>query len=128
MDIGKWIAAMMGTLLIAFCLVAAILYLLPLYQKIQLDQLCRDYMYQVNASEGLNIELRNRLTNELTQMGLSELEIQSPQEGQLKRREEKLFTIRGELRLRLPSGFLTFEERVVTYEYKGKVYGKRIIN
>lgn len=128
MDIGKWIAAMMGTLLIAFCLVAAILYLLPLYQKIQLDQLCRDYMYQVNASEGLDIELRKNLTTELDQMGLSELVIQSPQAGQLKRREEQQFTIRGKLKLRLPSGFLTFEEREVTYEYKGKVYGKRIIN
>lgn len=128
MDLGKVIAGLMGTLLIGFCLVAAVLYLIPLYQKIQLDQLCRDYMYQVNASEGLESTQRNLMISELETSGLTELEIDSPEAGTLKRREKRAFVVRGKLMLRVASGFLTFEEQQVIYEFKGWVYGKRIVN
>lgn len=128
MDLGKLIAGLMGTLLIGFCLVAAVLYLIPLYQKIQLDQLCRDYMYQVNASEGLEIDMRTLMVSELETAGLTELEIESPAAGMLKRREKRAFVVRGNLTLRVASGFLTFEEQRVIYEFKGWVYGKRIVN
>lgn len=128
MDLGKTVTALMGALLIVFCLVSAVYYLIPLYQKIQLDQLCRDYMYQVNASEGLSSDLRLALEAELEAAGLTSVTISSPGTGALKRREKQAFQIGGVLTLRLASGFLTFEEREVGYEFKGWVYGKRIIN
>lgn len=128
MDLGKTATALMGTLLIAFCLVTAVYYLLPLYQKIQLDQVCRDYMYQVNASEGLSSDLRLALEAELEEAGLASVAINGPAAGTLKRREKQVFKVEGLLTLRLASGFLTFEDRGVVYEFEGWVYGKRIIN
>lgn len=128
MDLGKTVTALMGVLLIGFCLVAVVNYLLPLYQKIQLDQVCRDYMYQVNAKEGLDSDLRQGLEAELAAAGLDSVNIQCPNSGQLGRREKQAFRVEGVLRLRLASGFLTFEDREVVYGFKGWVYGKRIIN
>lgn len=128
MDAGKVIAAMMGALLILFCVVASILFLIPLYQKIQLDQICRDYSYRINSTEGMNIEMRNDLVGQLTSQGLNEVIIQCPEEGALKRRERRKFLVTGTLKLRLPSGFLVINTQVAEYEFEGWVYGKRIIN
>lgn len=128
MDLGKVVTALMGCLLIGFCLVTAVLYLLPLYQKIQMDQLCRDYLYTVNASEGMTVTVRTALTEELEAEGLTEIRVTAPNAGSLKRRERQAFLVSGKLQLSEVSGFLQFRSKTVVYEFKGWVYGKRIIN
>lgn len=128
MDIGKIITALMGVLMIAFCLVTSVLYLMPLYQKIELDQLCRNYLNEVNVSEGMSTTRRNELESELIASGLTEVQIVAPAVGVLKRRERQTFQVSGTLELREASGFLQFETRTVRYEFKGWAYGKRIIN
>ncbi len=128
MDLGKVITALMGVLMIAFCLVTSVLYLLPLYHKIELDQLCRSYLNEVNVSEGMSTTRRNELESELVSSGLTEVQIIAPNAGTLKRRERQTFQVSGTLQLREASGFLQFESRTVRYEFKGWAYGKRIIN
>jgi hypothetical protein len=128
MDVGKVVTALVGTLLIAFCLVTSVLYLLPLYQKIHMDQACRGYIDQVNASEGLSNALLLEFESVLKDSGLTNVVINCPREGQLKRRERQTFRVRGELLITVANGFLSFEEKQVTYEFEGWVYGKRIIN
>ena len=128
MDLGKIVTALMGCLLLAFCLVTAVLYLLPLYQKIQMDQLCRDYLYAVNANEGMNLMARTALVDELEAEGLTDVYVTAPNPGALRRRERQAFQVSGKLELSEASGFLQFRSKTVVYEFKGWVYGKRIIN
>lgn len=128
MDFGKILASLMGVLMIAFCLVTSVLYVLPLYQKIQLDQLCRDYLYAVNASDGMTVAVKTTLIRELEAEGLTDVGVVAPIEGTLKRRERQAFQVSGKLQLREASGFLQFQSKTVVYEFKGWVYGKRIIN
>ena len=51
-----------------------------------------------------------------------------PELGQLKRRERKAFVVTGIIKYKAVKGFGTIESEEGHYEFKGWVYGKRIIN
>lgn len=128
MDLGKVIFSLMGVLLIGFCLVASVQFLIPLNQKVEMDQVCRDYMYRVNVSQGLATAEKNALTLNLEQIGLDKIRVTCPGEGELARREQGLFKVSGVIKTRVPEGFLNFAEKELPYEFVGSVFGKVIIN
>lgn len=128
MDLGKVIFSLMGVLLIGFCLVAAVQFLIPLNQKVELDQVCRDYMYRVNVSQGLVQTEKNALVQTLNQIGLENTRVTCPGEGALGRREQGVFKVNGVIKARVPEGFLNFVEKELPYEFIGSVFGKVIIN
>ncbi len=128
MDVGKIAASLMGTLLIFLCLMASIYYLIPLYQKVQMDQICREYTYMINTKEGISPAMRENLKTELTQLGLEVIEIQCPEGGTLMRRERKPFVVKGLVKYKEVVGFINIREAEGHYEFTGWVYGKRIIN
>lgn len=128
MDVGKVVASLMGALLIILCLMAAVFYLMPLYQKIQLDEVCREYTYMVNVEEGMNATLREALKTELLEIGLKDVAIECPDSGALMRRERKAFVVTGVVEYKAVKGFIDIGTEEGNYEFKGWVYGKRIIN
>lgn len=128
MDVGKVVASLMGALLIILCLMAAVFYLMPLYQKIQLDETCREYTYMVNVEEGMNAAMREALEAELWEIGLKDVVIECPDLGTLMRRERKTFVVTGVLEYKAVKGFIDIGTEEGNYEFKGWVYGKRIIN
>lgn len=128
MDVGKVVTSLMGAFLIILCLMAAVFYLIPLYQKIQLDEVCREYTYMVNVEEGMNATLREALKIELLEIGLKDVVIDCPNAGALMRRERKAFVVTGVVEYRVVKGFIDIDTEEGDYEFKGWVYGKRIIN
>lgn len=128
MDLGKVITSLMGTLCIGFCIVSAVLYMAPINQKIELDQICRKHMYTINVSEGLSNTQRLALTEDLEAMGLTDVTISCPAQGVLKRRQESKFTVKGTVKARVATGFLNFSEEALPYEFSASVFGKVIIN
>lgn len=128
MDLGKVIFSFMGVLIIGFCLVSAVQMITPLNQKIALDQTCRDYMYSVNVSQGLSQAEKIELISELKKIGLDQPVITCPGQGELGRKEQGVFKVTGIIQVRTPEGFLSFSEKELSYEFKGKVFGKVIIN
>lgn len=128
MDLGKIIASLMGTLCIGFCIVSAVLYMAPINQKIELDQICRKHMYAVNVSEGLSSTQRLTLIEDLEAIGLTDITVSCPAQGALKRRQESRFTVSGTVKARVASGFLIFSEEALPYEFSASVFGKVIIN
>lgn len=128
MDVGKVVTSLMGALLIILCLMAAVFYLIPLYQKIQLDEVCREYTYMVNVNEGLDGTLRDSLKTELLEIGLKDVVIECPAVGSLLRRERKAFVVTGVVEYKAVKGFIDIGTEEGNYEFKGWVYGKRIIN
>lgn len=128
MDVGKILASLMGGLLIILCLMAAVFYIIPLYQKIQLDEVCREYTYMVNVNEGIDEAQRLALEAELTEIGLKEVSITCPDLGNLMRRERKAFVVTGIIQYKAVKGFISVGMEEGCYEFKGWVYGKRIIN
>lgn len=128
MDLGKVITSLMGVLCIGFCIVSAVLYMAPINQKIELDQICRKHMYDINVSEGLSTSQRLELTEALQAEGLTDITVSCPAQGLLKRRQQATFVVKGTLKTRVATGFLVFSEEALTYEFSASVFGKVIIN
>lgn len=128
MDVGKIATSLMGALLILLCLMAAVFYIIPLYQKIQLDEVCREYTYMVNVNEGMDEAQRLSLEAELALIGLRDIRITCPAVGNLMRRERKAFVVTGILQYKTVKGFIDFGTEEGHYDFKGWVYGKRVIN
>lgn len=128
MDVGKIATALMGALLIVLTLMAAVFYIIPLYQKIQLDEVCREYTYMVNVNEGMDESQRRALEGELAEIGLEDLAVTCPNLGNLSRRERKAFVVTGVVKYKTITGFMAFGTEEGRYEFKGWVYGKRVIN
>lgn len=128
MDVGKIMASLMGALLITLTLMAAIFYIIPIYQKIQLDEVCREYTYMINVNEGMETSQRQALENELNAIGLKDVLITCPEVGKLIRRERQAFVVTGVVQYKAVTGFIDFDTEEGRYEFKGWVYGKRVIN
>ncbi len=128
MDVGKVVTSLMGALLIILSLMAAVFYLIPLYQKIQLDEVCREYTYMINVGEGMNTTQRETLKTELSEIGLKDVAIECPDSGELMRRERKAFVVTGVVEYKAVNGFIDIGTEKGNYEFKGWVYGKRVIN
>ena len=128
MDAGKIIIGLLVCLILLFTIVTGTYMLLPLQSKMALDDIGRIYQAEVLLTEGLSMDQEKSLMLELERIGLKNIVIQCPKEGTLKRGEVGMLLIRGVLMTKVPADFLQFKDEKLSYEYKGRLFGRRISN
>lgn len=125
---GKVIATVMAMLMLAITCMSMTLLMLPILQKVKIEQTIRDYTYEANQANGFAIEKREALVKALSQQGLKEIQLKVPLLGDLERFESREISVEGKLSVKKFGSWLYIYEETLPFQYKGKVYGKRILN
>lgn len=125
---GKMIATVLSMLMLAVAAMAMALLMLPILQKVKLEQTIRDYNYEANQVNGFSIDQREALQAELGRLGLFDIEIKVPMRGELERFESQQFSVAGKINVKRFGTWLYLYEEPLPFTYKGRIFGKRIIN
>lgn len=125
---GKVIASVLSMLMLAVACMAMTLLLLPIIQKVKLEQVIRDYSYEANQANGFSIGQREALAEELSRLGLEELQLALPMRGELERFESRVFSVEGKISVKRFGTWLYVYDEQLPFTYKGKIFGKRILN
>lgn len=104
------------------------LLMLPILQKVKIEQTIRDFTYEANQVNGFAIEKKEMFIETLSQQGLKEIEITVPMIGDLERFESREISVEGKLSVKRFGSWLYVYEEALPFQYKGKIYGKRILN
>lgn len=125
---GKIIATAMSMLMMAITCMAMILLMLPVIQKVKIEQSIRDFAYEANQANGFTSERKEQFIQTLTQQGIKDLQVILPAAGEVERYESKDLVVEGKLHVKKFGSWLYLYDEELPFKYKGKIYGKRILN
>ena len=111
--VGKLLSATLCMLAIAVLLTNYMDCIRMIQQKMQVSQIARKYILQMETTGGLDAETEALLRNELEAVGVSELQIEGTSMGQVTYGGEITLQLRGELE----DGYGFTEKRVSTAKH-----------
>ncbi len=93
-------------------------YSLPFFQRIKFDNICNKYLSIVQAEGGLSITDRNNLTNELENIGFTDISITAP--TKLAWNSEATLRVEADYIFKVTKGNLSKEDKTIRAVYENK--------
>lgn len=119
------LAVVLSVLMMFFAL--SVEYMVPMFQKIKFDQICRDYLIRSEANNGLTYKQIAELKNRLEESGLREVQIRFSEKDEVARREIMTFSVRALYTMYGIVDLFRRDTRVLHFHFERDFYARRIV-
>lgn len=102
-------------------------FMLPMLTKLQYDAICRKYVLIAEASNGLSEHEVNALKNELTQLGMKEIDVTCGGPNQVKRGEKNEFKVEADYAASWFISLFRREEKIQKMVFQQSFLSRKIV-
>ena len=128
MGIDKVIINSISAVIIVVLLIACVELIIPVSKKLDFNVSCRKALMKVEAKGGLSYEEKEQIENELKDMGLTGIEVNAPEVGDVKYGQEAIVIVKAKYSHRMLVSLFTFTDNEQEFEYNRSVVCRKVQN